>query len=104
MSYYLVFNFDVTDSDLYRLYVQEDVNFPWEKFNAKTLVNDYEANDIEGKSGQILVIYEFESQAEALAFYRSPEYKSIVGLRKNSTEGWVRGAPQYVTPAGYERS
>ena len=57
------------------------------------LVYDHDQNDIEGKSGQILIILEFESETAALAFYNSPEYQAIVDLRVNASKGWVPVLP-----------
>ena len=99
MSYYLIFNYDVTDSEMLGKYQQKSGQISPEKFGVKLLVYDHDPKDIEGKSGQILVILEFESETAALAFYHSPEYQAIVDLRVNASKGWVRGAPQFVIPA-----
>jgi len=99
MSYYLVFNYDVTDPEMLRQYQQKAGKISPDQFGLKALVVDHEPQDIEGKSGQMMVILEFESEATAMAFYNSPEYQAIVDLRVNASKGWVRGAPQFVIPA-----
>jgi uncharacterized protein (DUF1330 family) len=98
MSYYLVFNYDVTDPEMLGQYQQKAGQIPPEKFGIKLLVYDHEPKDIEGKSGQMMVI--LESEAEAMAFYNSPEYQAIVDLRVNASKGWVRSVPQFVVPTG----
>ncbi len=69
------------------------------QYGAKLLVADHEPNDIESKSGHTLVILEFESEEAAMQWYNSPEYQAIVNLRIDASEGWFRGAPQFVMPA-----
>jgi uncharacterized protein (DUF1330 family) len=100
MSYYIVFNYDITDPEMFEKYEQATGKSNPADFGITPMVIDYEPNDIEGQSGQRLIILGFESQDAAMAFYNSPEYQAVVDFRKNATKGWVRGAPQFVPPSG----
>lgn len=100
MPYYLVFNYDITDPEMFDKYQQATGKANPADFGIKPLVIDHEPNDIEGQSGQRLNILEFESEQAAMAFYNSPEYQAVVDFRKNATKGWVRGTPQFVLPTG----
>ena len=97
MPYYLVLNFDVTDQEMYEQY-RSGVGPTLMKYGAKILVVDRAPNDIEEGSRHTLVILEFESEEAAMRWYNSPEYQAIVKLRIDATEGWIRGAPQFVMP------
>jgi uncharacterized protein (DUF1330 family) len=83
---------------MYEQYVQA-VRPTLIQHGAKVLVADYEPNDIEGKSGRTLILLEFESEEEAMQWYNSPEYQAIVNFRSDASDGWARGAPQFVRPA-----
>lgn len=98
MSYYFVANYNVTDQEMYEQYVQE-VGPTLMQYGAKVLVADHAPNDIEGESPRTLIILEFESEKAAMAWYSSPEYQAVVNLRLDATEGWGRGAPQFVMPS-----
>ena len=96
MAYYLIFNYDVHDPEKYEQYNQavQEAAQP----GMKALVVDHAPNNIEGEPPNTLVILEFDSEEAAMRWYNSPEYQAIVQLRRDSTEGWVRGAPQFVMP------
>lgn len=68
------------------------------QYGAKVLVVDHAPNDIEGESRHTLVILEFESEETFMLWYNSPEYQAVVKLRTDASEGWARGAPQFVMP------
>ncbi len=97
MAYYVVLNFDVVDQEMFARY-RSRVGPTMQKFGGKILVVDGTPNDFEEGSRQTLVILEFESEQAAVRWYDSPEYQAIVKLRIDATEGWLRGAPQFVTP------
>lgn len=49
---------------------------------------------IEGTPQHIATaIVEFDSQEALERWYHSPEYQAVIGLRTDSTDGWVIGAP-----------
>lgn len=93
MAYYVVLNFDIDDPTKFREYEQQ-VGATLSP-EMKVLIFDREANDLEGSSRQRLVVLEFETEAGAMRWYRSPAYQHVSLLRKASSTGWVRGAPQY---------
>lgn len=97
MSYYFVANYDIADQEMYKQYSQM-LGSTLMQYGVKILVADRAPNNIEGESRHSLVIAEFKSEEAALSWYRSPEYQAIVNLRIDSTEGWIRGAPQFVMP------
>jgi uncharacterized protein (DUF1330 family) len=43
-------------------------------------------------------IVEFDSQEALERWYHSPEYQAVIGLRTDSTEGWIIGAPALPPP------
>jgi uncharacterized protein (DUF1330 family) len=97
MSYYFVVNYDITDQEMYKQYVQA-VRPTLMQHGAKVLVVDHEPNDLEGNSAHTLVVLEFGSEEAAMKWYNSTEYQAIVNLRIDASEGWFRGAPQFVMP------
>ncbi|MBT4503567.1 MAG: DUF1330 domain-containing protein [Gemmatimonadetes bacterium] len=97
MSYYFVVNYDITDQEKYEQYVQAVVPTLIQS-SGEILVVDHEPNYLEGNSRNTLVVLEFESEAAAMKWYNSPEYQAIVHLRIDASEGWFRGAPQFVMP------
>ena len=97
MTYYLVFNYAVNDQAKFEQY-QQAVPRTMQP-GMKALVVDHAPNSLESASPTNLVVLEFASEEAAMRWYNSPEYQAIVHLRRESTEGWARGAPQFVMPA-----
>ena len=97
MSAYLVVNLTVKDPEMFTRYRQAAVPLAT-AHGAKYLVVDFEPNDLDGQSLAGLGVLEFESVEVAEKFYNSPEYQAIVGMRLNSTEGWMRIAPALTMP------
>jgi uncharacterized protein (DUF1330 family) len=93
MPYYLVLNYDVLNAEVFAKYAERSAaTAPSEM---KVLAFDQTPNDIEGTSRQRLAIVEFPSQESAMRWYDSEEYRKIRPLRLESTEGWLRGVPQF---------
>lgn len=93
MAFLVVMNFDIRDHEIFAEYAQgAGRTMPPD---VKVLVFDDARYDLEGKSHERLVILEFESEEEALSWYRSKEYQTLAELRRASTDGWVRGAPKF---------
>ena len=98
MAYYFVVNYDVSDPEMHDRYVQL-VRPTLGLYGGRPLIADYEPNDMEGKSREILVVLEFASRDAAMSWYNSPEYQAIIKLRTDAaSEGWFREAPQFVMP------
>jgi uncharacterized protein (DUF1330 family) len=98
MAYYLIWNYDINDSEMYDQYSNAVVATTAEH-DIKILVIDREPNNLEGQSQRNLIILEFESEEAAMSWYNSPEYQAILPVRLNATEGWGRGVPEFVMPA-----
>ncbi len=98
MSYYFIANYDVTDPEMYAEYGKV-VRPTIKQYGGKLVVVDREPNDIEGKSRHVLIILQFESEEAFKRWYNSPEYQAIINLRLDATEGWARGAEQFVMPS-----
>jgi uncharacterized protein (DUF1330 family) len=92
MSYYIVANFDVMDSEMYEKY-KSLIGPLMSQPEIKVLASDWAPRDIEGGSRQALVILEFASEEVAMRWYDSPEYQAVIHLRIDATEGWLRGVP-----------
>lgn len=97
MSYYIIASYDVTAPQKYEQYVQAVVPTLMQH-GAKMLVVDHEPSDLEGKSRHTLVVLEFESEDAAMRRYNSSEYQAVIHLRTDASQGWLRGAPQFVMP------
>jgi uncharacterized protein (DUF1330 family) len=88
----VVANFDITDHDLYRQY-RARVLETLQPYGGKILAVDSEPKHLDGDSRSEFVIAEFESAEVARRWYESPEYHSVLQLRLDSTEGWLRLVP-----------
>ncbi len=65
----------VTDPDAYAGY-QALAPDAFAKYGARFLVRGGDASSLEGEAWQRHVVVEFESKAQALACYNSPEYEA----------------------------
>ena len=90
MSYYLVFNHNVTDQALLEQHGQRTIPALMH-YGAKVFVNAQAQNDIEGNSDHSILVMEFESEASAVRWYDSSEIQAIVNLRIGTTAGWSGG-------------
>jgi uncharacterized protein (DUF1330 family) len=78
-GYWLAF-VTVTDPDAYRGY-QQAASEAFQKYGATFLARSEEATTMEGDTWQRHVLIEFESKAQALACYASPEYQAARARR-----------------------
>jgi len=91
MSAYFVFNYSVTDPEMYGKY-RSQVGPTIGQYGGAVIVatssDVYEA--VEGEPAQVLVVLEFESREKAKAWYDSPEYDAIKQLRVDASAkgGW----------------
>jgi uncharacterized protein (DUF1330 family) len=89
MSYYFVVNSTVTDPAGFGAY-RTAVGPTFDGHELKVHVATDTAGTIEGSSaGQRLVILEFPSETAFRAWYDSPAYQAVIGLRLNSTAGFA---------------
>jgi uncharacterized protein (DUF1330 family) len=73
----------VTDPDTYACY-QALAPEAFAKYGARFLVRGGDATPLEGEAWQRHVIVEFESKAQALACYNSPEYMAARNERSGA--------------------
>ena len=56
---------------------------------AEVLAVDRESEVLEGQAGEQTVVIRFPSKEAARAFYSSPEYREIVHLRTDNSDGFM---------------
>ena len=88
MAAYLVANYRITDADSYAAYPPA-VLPTLARHGAEVLVADYAGDGIEGDASSVTIVLRFPSKAAARAWYDSPEYREIVNLRTDNSEGFV---------------
>ena len=87
MPAYIVLNAKITDPDGLNAY-REAVRATFDGHPSTMLVANNEAIALEGQlHGSRVVIIRFPDRAGAMAWYESPAYRQIIGLRHASTEG-----------------
>jgi uncharacterized protein (DUF1330 family) len=95
MAGYIIADIEITDTAEYQTYSQQ-VAATLEPYGGKFLTRGGQPETLEGdwKSKRIVVI-EFSSVEQARAWYDSPEYSAIKGIRQRSAVSnilLVRGA------------
>ena len=73
----------VTNLDAYKGY-QQHAPAAFAKYGARFLARGGDATTLEGDEWQRHVVIEFDSKAQALACYHSPEYQSARANRVNA--------------------
>ncbi len=89
---YWIGRVDVRDLEAYKKYVEANA-VAFEKFGAKFLVRGGQFENPEGTSRSRNVVLEFESYANAVECYHSPEYRAAIGFR---TKGGVSEADMVI--------
>ena len=86
---YIIGQITITDGEKYKKYAsstQEIVR----KFGGKYLVRGGDQDVKEGNpSGNRDVVVEFESLEKAKKFYNSEEYREIIDIRKENSDGYI---------------
>lgn len=82
---YWVASVDVTDPDGYKAYVAANAE-AFRKYGAKFLVRGGKSEAVEGKLRARVVVIEFPSYEQALACYRSPEYRRAMTFRQGKSQ------------------
>ena len=99
MSAYVIFNYDIQNSELWSTYAQAAVpNLI--AAGGKLLTATHEFAKLEGQPQQVMVVIEFESIEAAKTWYESASYQAIMPIRAESTKGWVLIAPEFKPPTG----
>ena len=89
MPAYVIVNARVTDPVLLDRYAKA-AGPTTVKYPCKVLVATNDAEVIEGEPvGPRVVVLEFPSREAALAWYNSEEYQAVIGMRHDSTEGFL---------------
>ena len=94
MAAYLVANFTITNPAGYREYVPAVIK-SLEAHGAEVLAADYESEALEGQAGEVTVVIRFATKQALNAWYRSPEYQSIIHLRTDNSAGIVVAANEF---------
>jgi uncharacterized protein (DUF1330 family) len=88
MAAYLVANYRITDPEAYQGYPPAVVP-TLAAHGAAILVADYASEAVEGTPASVTVVVKFPSKDAARAWYESPEYQEIIGLRTDNSDGFV---------------
>jgi uncharacterized protein (DUF1330 family) len=89
MKAYLIAEIEVTDAGAFEEY-RKRVPATIEQYGGKYIVRGGQTEPLEGGwSPQRMVVLEFPSLAQALKWYRSPEYAPLITLRQKGSRGKV---------------
>ncbi len=84
MAAYIVVDVEVTDQTVYQTYAKQTAA-TLEPYGGKFIVRGGNAEIIEGDwQPKRLVVIEFPGVEQAKAWYNSPEYTAIIGIRHRS--------------------
>jgi len=87
MAAYVLGEIEVTDPTAYAQYGRQ-VPATIEKYGGRFVVRGGKVEALEGGwLPKRLVVLEFPSMAQALAWYRSPEYAPLIALRQKASRG-----------------
>jgi uncharacterized protein (DUF1330 family) len=87
MSAYVIAEIELTDPAAYEDY-RKQVPAVVTKYGGRFVVRGGRIESMEGGwSPKRMVVVEFPSMDQALKFYRSPEYKPLIGLRQKASRG-----------------
>jgi uncharacterized protein (DUF1330 family) len=94
---YLVANYRITNPEAYAAYPPAVIPTLL-AHGAEVLVADYASEVLEGQPSSVTIVLKFPSKEAARAWYDSPEYREIVGLRTDNSEGFVLLTDAFVMP------
>jgi uncharacterized protein (DUF1330 family) len=86
MAGYFIANYTITKQAEYKEYVAA-VGQILAAHGAESIVVDRDSELLEGSAGQVTVVLRFATKAAAQAWYESPEYRAILHLRTDNSEG-----------------
>ena len=87
MTAYVIGEIEVTDPAAYAEYGKQ-VPATIEKYGGSFVVRGGRVEALEGGwSPKRLVVLQFPSMAQALAWYRSPEYAPLISMRQKASRG-----------------
>jgi len=86
MAAYVIGEIEVTDPAVYDDY-RKQVLATITKYGGRFLARGGKAEAFEGATPKRMVVLEFPSYAQALKWYRSPEYAPLIELRQKASRG-----------------
>jgi len=98
MASYLIANYQITNPDGYSAYIAA-VGPTIISHGGKILVAGADSTAIEGNPGPVTVVLEFPTREALEGWYESPEYREIINLRTDNTEGLLVFADEFVVPS-----
>jgi uncharacterized protein (DUF1330 family) len=88
MSAYVVANYRITNPDAIAPYAAAATE-TLVAAGAEVMAVDLESEVIEGEPQPVTVILKFASKEAMKAWYNSPEYQAVKGLRTDNSEGTI---------------
>lgn len=86
MAAYMVFNYRINDQEAYQPYLPQ-VSDTLHAHGAEIVVADFDSESMEGDAGHVTVVLRFASAEAAKGWYDSPEYRKIIHLRTDNSDG-----------------
>lgn len=86
MSAYVIASYHVTNPEAFGPY-PEAATKTLEAHGAEIIAVDLESEAMEGAPEPVTVILKFPSKDAMKAWYNSPEYQEVIGLRTDNSEG-----------------
>lgn len=97
MASYLIANYKITNPDGYAKYVAA-VGATIIAHGGKILVAGPDSTPVEGNPAPVTVVLEFPTREALQGWYDAPEYREIIHLRTDNTEGAMVFANEFVMP------
>ena len=86
MPAYVIANYRITDPEAFSTY-PDAATETLAAAGAEIIAVDLESEAMEGSPQPVTVILKFPSKAEMKAWYNSPQYQAVIGLRTDNSEG-----------------
>ena len=98
MSAYLVVHNRIKDAKKMQEYAPQALK-TMEPYKPEVLILDEDSTVIEGKTDlPRTIVIKFDSREAAIAWYNSPEYRAVLPLRLEATEGFAVLVDGFVFP------
>ncbi len=97
MAGYLIANYQITNEEGYQAYIGA-VRPTIMAHGGEILVAGPGSEAVEGDPEPVTVVLKFPSVDALRGWYASPEYKKIINLRTDNTDGMVVFADEFVMP------
>ena len=97
MAGYLIANYEITNEDGYQAYIAA-VGATIIAHGGEILVAGPGSEAVEGNPKPVTVVLKFASKDALRGWYDSPEYREIINLRTDNSEGTLVFADGFVMP------